>query len=88
MEPDTPGLAKHIAFTPVIHFERDDLALAWTDLLFLTRETAEGAWTTTIAGRYCDELVDQADTWRFRKRVCDFLPDNPPAVPFERSPRV
>ena len=88
MEPDTPGLAKHIAFNPVIHFERDDLALAWTDLLFLTRETAEGAWTTTIAGRYYDELVDQGGDWRFRKRVCDFLPDQPPAVPFERSPRV
>jgi hypothetical protein len=86
MEPDRPGYAKHLAFTPVIEFDGANRARAWTDLLFLTREGFDDPWKTAIAGRYCDELVLSDAGWQFALRVADISPDDVPAVDFERGP--
>src|SRR3954471_15632221 len=50
MEPDRPGYVKHLAFAPVIRFGGKDRARAWTDLLFLTRDSFGDPWKTAIAG--------------------------------------
>jgi hypothetical protein len=86
MEPERPGYVKHLAFTPVIRVDGKDRARAWTDLLFLTRDSFDAPWTTAIAGRYCDELVASDGGWQFALRVADIAPDDPPAVFFERGP--
>jgi hypothetical protein len=86
MEPERPGTVKHLAFAPVIRFDGKDRARAWTDLLFLTRDTFDAPWNTAIAGRYCDELVASDAGWQFALRVADISPDDLPAVPFERGP--
>jgi hypothetical protein len=87
MEPDTPGLVKHLAFTPVTEFVSDVHARAWTDLMFMTRDRFADPWKVALAGRYCDELVRTEDGfWRFSLRVADYDPDNRPSVPFEPSP--
>jgi hypothetical protein len=86
MEPDRPGTVKHLAFAPVIRFDGKDRARAWTDLLFLTRESFDDPWKIAITGRYCDELVAADAGWQFSLRVADFSPEDIPPVSFERSP--
>lgn len=88
MEPDVPGLVKHLAFTPIVNLESDRFARAWTDMLFMTRDSFEASWKIVLAGRYCDELVHSDAGWQFALRVADFEPGNLPAVAFERSPSV
>lgn len=88
MEPDTPGLVRHVAFTPVIELDGEDVARAWTDFLFLTRDSLADPWKVLLAGRYCDTLVREDSAWRFKLRVCDYDPANVPDVPFEPSPIV
>jgi hypothetical protein len=85
MEPDRPGLVKHLAFSPVIHLD-GDCARAWTDLMFLSRTAYDAPWLLALTGRYCDEFIAENGVWRFAKRVCDIAPDDPPKVPFERRP--
>ena len=86
MEPDTPGLVRHLAFVPVIALDGDDAARAWTDFLFLARDSLADPWKLLLAGRYCDILVHDEGNWRFSQRVCDYDPANRPTVPFEPSP--
>lgn len=87
MEPDAPGLVKHLAFTPVIDFADDRRARAWTDLMFMTRDGFAEPWKVALVGRYCDELVrSDAGDWQFSLRVADFDPTRRPAVPFEAFP--
>jgi hypothetical protein len=86
MEPDRPGLVKHLAYTPTIRFDAENRVHAWTDLLFLTRETFDAPWNIGVAGRYCDELVHIGTGWQFRLRVADLAPHEPPPVPCERGP--
>ena len=88
MEPDTPGLVRHLAFTPVIELDDENRARAWTDFLFLTRDSLADPWKVLLAGRYCDVLVREEGMWRFKLRVCDYDPGNRPAVEFEPSPIV
>lgn len=70
MEPAQPGRVKHIAFTPVIEFETEHRAHAWTDLLALMKSES-GAWTIAAAGRYYDTLEFSGGRWRFKSRLCD-----------------
>jgi hypothetical protein len=86
MEPASPGYVKHLAFTPLIRFDGKDRARAWTDLLFLTRDSFDDPWKTAIVGRYCDQFVASGAGWQFAVRVADFSPGDPPPVAFERSP--
>ena len=86
MEPDRPGFVKHLAFSAVIRFDGKDRARAWTDLLFLTRDSFDDPWKVAIAGRYCDELVAARAGWQFALRVADISPDDLPPVSFARSP--
>ena len=88
MEPDTPGLVRHVAFTPVIELDGEEEARAWTDFLFLTRDSLAAPWTVTLAGRYCDLLVREDGCWRFKVRVCDYDPANRPDIAFVASPSV
>jgi hypothetical protein len=88
MEPDTPGLVRHLAFTPVIELDGEDSARAWTDFLFLVRDNLSDPWKTLLAGRYCDTLVREDEIWRFKVRVCDYDPGNRPDIAFEPSPSV
>jgi hypothetical protein len=86
MEPATPGYVKHLAFAPFIRFDGKDRARAWTDLLFLTRDSFDDPWKTAIVGRYCDQLVAGDDGWQFAVRVADFVPGDRPPIAFEPSP--
>ncbi len=70
MEPGQPGRVKHIAFTPIIDFENERRAHAWTDLLVLTK-SEQGGWITAAAGRYYDTLEFSGGRWRFKSRICD-----------------
>jgi hypothetical protein len=70
MEPSEPGRVKHITFTPIIEFESEHRAHAWTDLLALTR-SEDGAWSIAAAGRYYDTLEFVRGRWRFISRMCD-----------------
>jgi hypothetical protein len=70
MEPDQPGRVKHLTFTPIIEFEHEHRAHAWTDLLALMK-SERGAWTVVAAGRYYDTLEFIAGRWRFKSRICD-----------------
>ena len=86
MEPEQPGLVRHLAFAPVIDFAADSHARAWTDMMFMTRAAFDAPWQLILVGRYCDELVRGADGWQFSQRVADYDPANRPAVMFEPSP--
>ena len=86
LEPDTPGLVRHLAFVPVIEIDSADKARAWTDFLFLARDSIADPWNLLLAGRYCDVLVREEGMWRFRQRVCDYDPSNRQTVAFEPSP--
>lgn len=86
MEPATPGYVKHLAFTPFIRLDGTNRARAWTDLLFLTRDSFDDPWKTAITGRYCDQLVASDAGWQFAVRVADFSPGERPPVSFEPSP--
>jgi SnoaL-like domain len=70
MEPREKGHVKHLSFTPIIDFEGEHRAYAWTDLLALTKSEG-GAWTIAAAGRYYDTLEFSHGRWRFSSRVCD-----------------
>lgn len=70
MEPKERGHIKHIAFTPVIEFETEHRAHAWTDLLALAK-SERGAWIVAAAGRYYDTLEFSHGRWRFKSRMCD-----------------
>jgi SnoaL-like domain len=70
MEPKEKGHVKHLAFTPIIEFEGEHRASAWTDLLALTK-SADGVWTTAAVGRYYDTMEYAGGRWRFTSRICD-----------------
>jgi 3-phenylpropionate/cinnamic acid dioxygenase small subunit len=70
MEPKERRRVKHLAFTPIIDFEGDDRACAWTDLLVLTKSD-EGVWSIASTGRYYDTFERSGGHWRFKSRVCD-----------------
>jgi SnoaL-like protein len=70
MEPGEPGHVKHFTFTPIIEFEDDHHAHAWTNLLALAK-SAKGAWMIAAAGRYYGTLEFSGGRWRFKSRICD-----------------
>jgi hypothetical protein len=85
MEPQQPGHVKHLAFTPIIEFETEHRAYAWTDLLALMK-SEQGAWTVVAAGRYYDTLEFAAGRWRFKSRLCDVEWDGVRFAPAQLRP--
>ena len=69
MEPTEPGTAKHLTHSPIIEFEDDDHARAWTDLVALHRSDQQ--WQIASVGRYYDTLVRSGDRWLFSSRQAD-----------------
>lgn len=88
MEPDRPGLVRHLAFTPIVDGADGSFVRAWTDMMFMTRASFDDPWKLVLVGRYCDELVRGDGGWQFRQRVADYDPANPPAVVFDASPAL
>ncbi len=70
MEPQERGHVKHITFAPIIEFEDERHAHAWSDLTALMK-SERGTWSVVAAGRYYDTLEFSAGRWRFKSRVCD-----------------
>jgi 3-phenylpropionate/cinnamic acid dioxygenase small subunit len=70
MEPKQKGNVKHVALTPIIDFDGEHRAHAWTDLFVLTK-SEQGAWTVAATGRYYDTLEFTTGRWRFKSRICD-----------------
>jgi 3-phenylpropionate/cinnamic acid dioxygenase small subunit len=70
MEPPQPGNVKHVTFTPIIEFEDESHAYAWSDLMALMR-SERGTWSVVAAGRYYDTLELSQGRWRFKRRICD-----------------
>ncbi len=81
MEPKEPGQVKHLAFTPIIEFEDEHHAWAWTDLIALMK-SERGTWAVVAAGRYYDTLIFWEGRWRFKSRICDIEWDG---VRFDRT---
>jgi 3-phenylpropionate/cinnamic acid dioxygenase small subunit len=70
MEPEERGRVKHITFTPIIEFEDEHHAYAWSDLTALMK-SERGTWSVVAAGRYYDTLEFTGGRWRFKSRICD-----------------
>ncbi|SRR5579871_2356887 len=81
MEPKESGRVKHIAFTPIIDFDDQHHARAWTDLMALM-QSDRGIWSVVAAGRYYDTLEFAHGRWRFSSRICDIEWDG---VRFDRK---
>ena len=69
MEPPHPGRVKHVSFTPVIDFESETRARAWTDQIAL--HCPDETWVVVAAGRYHDVVVLEGGRWRFASREAD-----------------
>jgi hypothetical protein len=70
MMPKTKGQVKHLAFNPIIEFDSDNSAHAWTDLVTLTK-SEKGTWAISSVGRYYDSIEYAEGRWRFASRTCD-----------------
>jgi len=73
-----PGWCKHITHWPVIRFESDSEARAWSDLSCYVRDRESGDWSLVSAGRYYDELEKVGDAWLFKRRLADIDEGNEP----------
>ena len=74
----------HLALTPIIDFEGEDAARAWTDFSVCIQQGE----TTSVAnaGRYHDRLRREDGRWRFAERVVVMPGDSPPdGVPLPPS---
>jgi hypothetical protein len=69
MEPPHPGRVKHVSFTPVIDFESETRARAWTDQIVVN--CPEDTWQVVAAGRYHDVVVLDGGRWRFARSEAD-----------------
>lgn len=86
MEPAVTGLVRHLSFTPVVEIDAPRHALAWTDLMAMSRPARDAAWEIAAIGRYCDELVEIEGAWIFKHRVADIDPDERPTPAFAHTP--
>jgi len=72
------GWCKHITHFPVIRFESETSARAWSDLSCYVRERESGEWSLVSAGRYYDDLVRLDGAWLFQRRLADIDEGNDP----------
>ena len=71
MQPPPARAVKHLLMTPVVDFEGDAAARAWTDMtVYATGE--DGRIAIATMGRYHDRLAREDGLWRFRERVLVF----------------
>ena len=62
---------RHLVLNTLITEWSDDEAHATSDLVFLSQ--GEAGWGVQLVGRYHDVLHREGDTWRFHRRVAEFV---------------
>ena len=77
MQPPPERPVKHLLLAPVVDFDGDGSARAWTDMtVYATGE--DGRIAIATMGRYHDRLVRDGGRWRFRERVLVFAGQSVP----------
>lgn len=81
MQPE--ATIRHLALPPIIDFEGEEHARAWTDFSVCIEQ--DEATSVANVGRYHDQLRREGDRWRFAERVVVMAgaepPDGVPAPP-------
>lgn len=62
---------RHVVVNTVVSDWDEHNATAVSDLIFLVK--GEGAWSVALVGRYHDVLRNDDGTWRFVRRVVEFV---------------
>ncbi|MBW2495962.1 MAG: nuclear transport factor 2 family protein [Deltaproteobacteria bacterium] len=88
MEPPVTGLVRHLSFTPIVEIDAPGHALAWTDLMAMSRPERDAAWEIAAVGRYCAGLFEVDGRWLFKHRAADIDPHERPAPAFVPTPRL
>ncbi len=63
---------RHVVVNTLVSDWSDDEATATSDVLFLSKGSA--GWAVHLVGRYNDVLHHDGGTWRFHRRVAEFVP--------------
>lgn len=62
---------RHLVLNTLLTDWNDDEAIAISDVVFIL--LGESGWAIQVVGRYHDTLHNDAGTWRFHRRVAEFL---------------
>jgi hypothetical protein len=63
---------RHLVVNTLVTDWNDDEVSAISDVIFILK--GDSGWTIQVVGRYHDTLHHDEGTWRFHRRVAEFLP--------------